>query len=148
MVTRTPGLNQGRTSVRGVFQDDRSGSTRIKKLKFPVLKLEKVKKEREEHRKLLKTLFPNPVRLHRLIHDIEKNFAKEFASIIGSVDFAEQRLAGLLAALRELVEYVEVPNEVVIDDIRDRIRFDQRIHESFEDLVIECVQAHSSTNDL
>lgn len=143
MITETQNLSQVETSVKGVLQTDQDDSSRAEKLKFPVLKLEKVKKQREEHRELLQNLFPNPVRLHRLIHDIEKSFAKEFASIIGSVDFAEQRLAGLLQALKELLEKIENGEFSTHDEIREHVSLDQRIHESFEELVFNCAMFSS-----
>ena len=133
-----PSLQQVGTSGEGVLQIDHRGSSRHEKLHFPVLKLENVKKQREEHHELLQTLFPNPVRLQRLIQDIEKSFAKEFASIIGSIDFAEQRLAGLLSALKELAEKIEVGETVSPEEVRVHIAEDPRIHQSFEELVHEC----------
>ncbi len=140
MVSRALNLNQAETGRNGVLQTDQADFSRHERLRFPVLKLEKVKKQREEHKALLQGLFPNPVRLSRLIHDVEKSFAKEFASIIGSVDFAEQRLAGLLQALKELLEKVESAELSDHDKLREHISLDQRIHESFEELVFECAK--------
>lgn len=140
MIKETSVTKKNEKGAAGVLQIDQDLTPREKKLHFPVLKLEKVKKQREEHRELLKTLFPKPVRLYRLIHDVEKSFAKEFASIIGSVDFAEQRLVGLLQALRELVEKLEAGEFNHHDEVRDHITLDQRIHQSFEELVFECAR--------
>jgi len=139
MIEKTLNLSQDETSKQGVLQLDQD-SSRKKKLQFPVLRLEKVKKQREEHRELLQNLFPNPVRLSRLIHDIEKSFAREFASIIGSIDFAEQRLAGLLQALKELLEKIEKKEFGHHDQLKEHISLDQRIHESFEELIFECAK--------
>lgn len=139
MTNRAHNLEQVVDGAGVVFQNTQD-SSRAQRLKFPVLTLEKVKRQREEHRALLKTLFPSPVRLHRLVQDIEKNFAKEVASIIGSVDFAEQRLAGLLSALKEIIEKIELSHAVSPEVIREHIREDHRIHEIFEDLVFECAR--------
>ena len=107
---------------------------------LPALKLEKVKAMRAKHRAMLNSLFPKPVRLKRLMHDIEHSFAKEFASVIGSVDYAEARLAGLLAAIKELSEKIEMLEHRSIEEIKEYIQQDTRIHELFEDLVFECAK--------
>ena len=114
--------------------------TRSEEVKFPAIALEKVKQQRLEHQTLLKTLFPHPVRLHRLLHDIEKNFATEIASIIGSVDFAPQRLAGLLSAVREIIQTIETQRDISLAELREHIQSDPRIHEIFEDLIFDCAQ--------
>ena len=107
---------------------------------FPVLELKNVEQMREEHRLLLKKLFPSAVRLNRLIFAVERNFATEIASIIGSVDFAKERLAGLLAALKELELQVAAPSKIALSELREQIRLDHRIHESLEELVFDCVK--------
>lgn len=114
---------------------------------FPALALKKVEKMREEHKALLKRLFPKSVRLQRLIIDIEKNFTTEIASIIGSVDFAQERLVGLLSALKELESQINAPSKVALEEVREQIRDDHRIHESLEDLVFDCVR-HTLDSDL
>ncbi|GIK84273.1 MAG: hypothetical protein BroJett025_08950 [Patescibacteria group bacterium] len=116
-------------------------------IRFPVLELPKVEHMREEHKALLKRLFPGAVRLQRLIKEIEHNVTEEIASIIGSVDFAHERLAGLLAALKELESQVAAPNYVELNEVREQIRQDHRIHESLEDLVFDCVK-HTLDSDL
>lgn len=140
MIKKTPVIDLSESKGAGVLQVDQDLTPRKRKLQFPVLKLERVKKQRKEHRDLLDTLFPKPVRLYRLMHDVEKSFAKEFASIIGSVDFAEERLAGLLHALKELLEKIESGEFVHSDALREHISLDQRIHQSFEDLIFDCTQ--------
>lgn len=140
MTGETPRLNQRETSMGGVLsQSDLDPSSREKKLRFPVLKLEKITEERKRQKELLAQLFPKPVRLHRLIQDIEKNFPEEFASIIGSVDYAEARLAGLLAALRELAAKVDT-RTISHEEIDEHVRQDTRIHELFEELVLDCTR--------
>ncbi len=109
-------------------------------VEFPILELERVEKIREEHRALLKKLFPNSVRLRRLILDIEKSFAEEIASVIGSVDFAKERLAGLISAIKELELQVSTANYVELEEVREQIRQDHRIHQSLEELVFDCVK--------
>ena len=102
---------------------------------FPTV--EEMKKKRTE---LLKELYAEPVRLKRLIKDIQHNYTKEFATLIGSVDFAEERLAALIAALHELAEKVEAPGEKIIEDIQEFIRQDTRIDEVFENFVLSCAK--------
>jgi hypothetical protein len=140
MIKRTPDTKNDRKSTGGLTNLSENKSLRKKKLQFPALKLEKVKKKREEHKQLLSSLFPKPVRLSRLMHDVEKSFALEFASIIGSIDFAEERLAGLIIALKELAEKIEHRGELTIEEMREHITFDQRIHQSFEDLIFESAK--------
>lgn len=138
MIRETTTIQNVSANMRGVDQ-----STRLqqpKKRLLPALKLEKVKAMREEQRTMLSQLFPSPVRLKRLIHDIENNFAKEFASVIGSVDHAEARLAGLLAALKELAEKIELLEHQSLAEIEEHIKQDTRIHQLFEDLVFNCAK--------
>ena len=107
---------------------------------FSVLELTQVKHMGEEHKALLKRLFPKAVRLGRLLLDIEKNYANEIASIIGSADFAKERLAGLISALKELELQISTANYVELGEVKEQIRQDNRIHQSLEDLVFESVQ--------
>jgi len=111
-----------------------------KKRLLPAVKLAKVKAMRAEQRAMLSNLFPTPVRLKRLMHDIEHSFSKEFASVIGSVDHAEARLAGLLAALRELAEKIELLEHQSLEEIEEHIKQDTRIHQLFENLVFNCAK--------
>lgn len=107
---------------------------------FPILELEQVKKRREEHQVLLKKLFPHSVRLRKLIIDIEKNFVEDIASIIGSVDFAKERLAGLISALKELELQILSAKYVELEEVREQIQQDNRIHQSLEELVFESAR--------
>ncbi len=107
---------------------------------FPILELEQVEKRRKEHRALLKKLFPNSVRLRKLIIDIEKNFVEDIAAIMGSVDFAKERLSGLISALKELELQISTANYVELEEVREQIRQDNRIHQSLEDLVYESAR--------
>lgn len=109
-------------------------------VRFPILKLQNVKEKQKEHQALLKELFPKPVRLSKLIIDIEKNFAQDIASIIGSVDFAKERLAGLISALKEFESQIATANYVNLEEVKEQIRQDNRIHQSLEELVFESVQ--------
>jgi hypothetical protein len=140
MIKQTPVTKIDTSNVGGMLHLDQEKSALKNKLHFPVLKLDKVKKQRAKHRQLLQSLFPKPVRLTRLIHEVEKSFALEFASIIGSIDFAEERLAGLLIALKELAEKIELRGEITLEDMREHIAFDQRIHQSFEDLIFDSAK--------
>lgn len=107
---------------------------------FPILELEQVEKRRKEHQALLKKLFPNSVRLRKLIIDIEKNFVEDIASVIGSVDFAKERLAGLISALKELELQILTAKYVELEEVREQIQQDNRIHQSLEDLVFESAR--------
>lgn len=138
MIRETSHMHKMDTGMEGAVQSIRSEKAR--KLLLPALKIEKVKAKRAEHREMLSNLFPTPVRLKRLMHDIEHNFAKEFASVIGSVDHAEERLAGLLASLKELAEKIELLEHTTVEEIEEHIRFDTRIHELFEDLILDCAR--------
>jgi hypothetical protein len=131
----------GRAPDLGGFNFQKSLTWVEKKLPFPVLNLKKIKAEREAHKQLLDKLFPKPVHLKRLILDIKHNYAKEIASIIGSIDFAEQRLAGLIFAIEELttkIEKIEKVDEKILKELHEHIQQDKRIHESLEDLIFAC----------
>ena len=138
MIRETTTIQNVSVDMRGVDQETRSQQS--KKRLLPALKLKKVKAMRAEQRTMLSHLFPTPVRLKRLIHDIENNFAKEFASVIGSVDHAQARLAGLLAALKELSQKVELLEHQSLAEIEEHIKQDTRIHQQFENLVFNCAK--------
>ena len=102
---------------------------------FPTVK--ELKKKRAE---LLNELYTEPVRLKRLIKDIQHNYTTEFASIIGSIDFAEDRLSALISALQELAEKTESSKKDILQELEEFIKQDTRIDEVFEDFVFSCAQ--------
>lgn len=109
---------------------------------FPALVLEHVKKLRKEQRALLDKLFPKAISLRRLIADINFSYKKEIAAMIGSVDFAEERLAGLTAALRELADKIDSKKIITIDEIKSQIKAHPRIPKILEKLVEKCALMH------
>lgn len=105
---------------------------------FPALDLPIVDRLRAEQHELVQRLFPTPMRLQRLIHDIKKNFSKEIAALFGSIDFAEERLAGLISALQELDGQIVNKELASLEEIKAQIKQDPRIHEVLEDTVFDC----------
>lgn len=107
---------------------------------FPALELPIVDRLRAEQHELVQRLFPTPMRLQRLIHDIKINFSKEIASLFGSIDFAEERLAGLIAALQELDGQILNKEFATLDEIKAQIEQDPRIHTVLEKTIYECAK--------
>lgn len=105
---------------------------------LPGLETPQTDAKRERQKEVIGKLFPEDADLGRLIADIPASYAEQFAEVIGSTDFAEERLAGLLAALNRLVTEIQSEQIRTEEQITEYVREEKHIHEVFEDLVIRC----------